>query len=737
MGPSPEQQGSTEPEGSPRRGGTSGGGAGAPGDAAASEDGGSLPGELSEFLVELGRLVQKHQVYPVGHPALTQTGLRAAEAAAEALDALGGTRELRITVLRDTLEVEGTGRTRPENRVCRTVARSLHDRHAAALRVKQGVSEGEMRNLGRWLASGDADEGDGEEGEESGSARTARRRMDRDEVPEPPKLEHLVVELLPYDALRLRRSDLPPDDPDAGAEQIWRELAAVAHGLEDAEDLAESRLQSGSVGEALADRIHDPGVAELVRTMARRVLRRAESAAGPEEGERSEYAERLDEVLDRLGDEQLGELLAGDRASEEDVRALILEAAPHLSPENLERLVRAADDHEYLEISDWLLRVLTKLVRHSRSDGRGVRSVAERQVRRQVRDLVVQYHGDSPNTASYAAALRRMSRPDVDAEEPTLSLAPPSSERLLLVGVETDCGADAVLDAWEQHVEGMPLRDRILWLAEAPEGGLTDRLREEVLEGDEPLRALLSEQPPAREAAARVIDWTGEAAIGPLMEILAEAERRQVRRFAFDQLGSLGGAVEAYALERLDDDRWYVRRNLLSLLSKVATPPFDLPLGTHLRDPHEAVRREAIRLGMLDPEWRDRALETALEADDRQTLTVGLAAALEGGYPTELSGRIAEVARDDSRSLAVRRRAVRALASSDAPEARKTLLGLARRRRWPFFWQYRLRPKSGVVLEALSGLKQSHGEDPEVEEVLREARSSDDPEIREAAGGTS
>ena len=734
----PEQSDQRDPDEPPRDG---------PAERSGADDEGSMSPELSEFLVEFGRLVQKHQVYPVGHPALKQTGLRAAEQAEEALRAMGDTRELRITVLRQTLEVEGEGKTRPDNRVCRTVAESLHDRHAAALRVKEGVSEGEMRSLGRWLATGEEDE-DGDEGEEeaggeeddgaaaAGEGSPPRRRLDRDEVPDPPRLEHLVVELLPYDALRLRRSDLLPDDPDAGAEQIWRELAAVAHGLEEADDLADSHLESGAVGAALADRIDDPGVAELVRTMARRVLRRSEPAAGTGQGGRAEYAERLDDVLEQLDDEQLGKLLAGDRATEEDIRALILEAAPHLAPENLERLVRAADDHEYLEISDWLLRVLTKLVRHSRSDGGGVRSAAERQVRRQVRDLVVHYHGDSPHTASYAAALRRMSQPEVDGDADTLSLAPPSSERLLLMGVEADCGADFVLEAWEQHAEGMPLRDLVLWLAEAPEGGLTDRLRGDVLDREEPLRTLLGEQPPAREAAAKLVEWSGEEAIDPLMEILAEAERRQVRRFAFDQLGSLGGAVEAYALERLDDDRWYVRRNLLSLLGRVAAPPFDLPMDRYLEDPHEAVRREAIRLGLLDPEWRDRALEAALSDDDRQTLTVGLAAALDGGYPDRLTRRVAEIAEDDSRSLSVRRRAVRALGSSGEPLARKTLLGLARKRRWPFFWQYRLRPRSGVVIEALSALEERWSDEPEVEELLREARSSDDTELRDAAGGS-
>ena len=724
MSPSAEQQDSEE---APR---------GAPSDRSGADDEPSMAPELSDFLVEFGRLVQKHQVYPVGHPALTQTGLRAAEQAEAALEALGETRELRITVLRQTLEVEGEGKTRPDNRVCRTVAESLHDRHAAALRVKKGVSEEEMRALGRWLATGEENQEE-ETGEDGAERSGPRRRMDRDEVPDPPKLEHLVVELLPYDALRLRRGEVPPDDPDAGAEQIWRELAAAVHGREEAEELADSDLESAAVGAALADRIDDPGVAELVRTMARRVLRRAEPPAGAEEGGQSEYAERLDDVLEQLDDEQLGKLLGGDSATEEDVRALILEAAPHLAPENLERLVRAADDHEYLEISDWLLRVLTKLVRHSGSDGRGVRSAAERQVRRQVRDLVVHYHGDSPHTASYAAALRRMSQPDADADEPTLSLAPPSSERLVLIGVESDCDADPVLEAWEQHAEGMPLRDRVLWLAESPEGRLTDRLRQEVLEGEEPLRTLLKEQPPAREAAESVIEWAGEAAIDPLMEILAEAERRQVRRFAFDQLGSLGGAVEEYALERLDDERWYVRRNLLSLLGRVASPPFDLPMERYLEDPHEAVRREAIRLGMLDSEWRDRALEAALSDDDRQTLTVGLAAALEGGYPARLTRRIAEIARDESRSLSVRRRAVRALGRSGEPVARKTLLGLARKRRWPFFWQYRLRPRSGVVLEALSALEESWSGEAEVDDLLRAARSSDDPEIRDAAGGSS
>ena len=705
-----------------------------PGGPRPDPDDSSMPEALSAFLVEFGRLVQKHQVYPPGHPALSQTGQRAAEQAQAALEETGGRRELRITVLRQSLEVEGEGKTDPDNRVCRTVAGSLHRRHAGALRLKKGVSEEEMRALGRWLAGSEDDAG--EDGGGRDGAAVPEGRMDREEVPEPPKLEHLVVELLPYDALRLRRSEIQPDDPEAGAEKIWRELAAVAHGRDEAGDLGASELESGAVGEALARRIADPEVADLVREMARRVLRRAEPATGDEGDGRSEYAERLDDVLERLDDEKLGQLLGGDRATEEDVRALILEAAPHLAPENLERLVRAADDNEYLEISDWLLRVLSKLVRHSRSEGRRVRNAAGRQARRQVRDLVVHYHGDSPHTASYAAALRRMSQPDADPEEHDLSLAPPSAVRLLSMGVEADSDAGPVRRAWEEHREARPLRDLVMWLAESPDGELTERLRGDVLEREEPpLETLLAEQPPATEAAERVIGWSGEDAIPRLLEILAQAERRQVRRFAFDQLGALGAAVEGYVLDRLDDDRWYVRRNLLSLLARVSSPPFDLPLAEYLEDPHEAVRREAIRLAMLDPDWRARGLEKALEADDRQTLTVGLAAALDGGYPDDLAPRIARIAGDDSRSVSVRRRAVRALGDSDEAVARKTLLDLTRRRRWPLFWQYRVRPKSGVVLEALSALKERWSGEREVDRLLEEARSSDDLEIRDAAGG--
>ena len=703
----------------------------------ADSDDSSMPAELSAFLVEFGRLVQKHQVYPAGHPALSQTGERAAEQARAALDEMGGARELRIIVLRQSLEVEGQGKTDPGNRVCRTAAGSLHRRHAGALRVKEGVSGEEMRALGRWLAgSGDGEEVEGA-GEERDGAGVPEGRMDRAEVPDPPKLEHLVVELLPYDALRLRRSEMRPEDPEAGAEQIWRELAAVAHGREEADELGPSKLEAGAVGESLARRIGDPEVAELVRDMVRRVLRRAEPATGRGGDGQSEYAERLDDVLERLDDDQVRELLGGDRATEEDVRALILEAAPHLAPENLERLVRAADDNEYLEISDWLLRVLSKLVRHSRSDARRLRSAAGRQVRRQVRDLVVQYHGDSPHTANYAATLRRMSRPGADDEESDLSLAPPSAERLLSMGVEADSDAGPVLRAWEEHRETRALRGLVLWLADAPEGALTERLRGQILaRGEPPLETLLAERPPATEAAEKVIGWSGDDAIPELLAILAEAERRQVRRFAFDQLGTLGTAVEEYALERLEDDRWYVRRNLLSLLARVSNPPFELSIDEYLQDPHEAVRREAVRLAMLAPDWRARGLEKALEAEDRQTLTVGLAAALEGGFPEPLTPRIAEVARDGSRSTSVRLRAVRALGGSSEPVAREALVDLARRRRWPFFWRYRLREKSPVVLEALSGLAQHWSGEREVDRLVEEARASDDEEIREAAGGS-
>lgn len=679
------------------------------------------------MLLELARVVQKQQVYPEGHPALDDGGRQAAERAEEALAAVGRS-ELRISVGRDRLAVEGTGRSSRENGLCRSLARALHRRHVATLTIRPGVPASEMRELARWLTS-DVDGDRAAAGEEDGTPPEASPEG----VPEPPKLGHLAVESLPYDALRLRRGDDRPPEPDPGTEQIWRELAAAAHGAGDAGGLAEEELDPGAVGDSLAARIGERGVPERVRGLVGRVLRRAEPPPGGGVDGRSEFAGRLDEVLGGLGDDELARLLVGDDATEEEVRGLILDAAPHLTPENLERLVRIADDHQYLEISDWLLRVLGKLVEHSRSGSPVARSAGGRRAREQVRELVLGYEGEAPHAARYAAALRRMSRPGASAGRyPGRALPPVSAERLLLTGLELDCEAVPVREAWEEHREALPLPELVTWLDRAPDGEQTAWLRAEVVEGGDPIRRLLAEEPPATEATERAIEWT-DAAAAQLLDAMAEDDRRGVRRFAFDRLAELGEAARDEAVPRLSDDRWYVRRNVLALLGRVDSPPFDLPLDTHLRDPHEAVRREAIRLGLRDPEWRDRALEAALQEENRRTITIGLGAALEGGFPERLVGRIVEIAKDESRDAGVRRRAARALGRLERPAARDALLDLARRRPWPFFWTYAVRSPSPVVREAVAALARGWSPDPEARELLEQARASEDSELRSAA----
>ena len=57
------------------------------------------------------------------------------------------------------------------------------------------------------------------------------------------------------------------------------------------------------------------------------------------------------------------------------------------------------------------------------------------------------------------------------------------------------------------------------------------------------------------------------------MDALAAAEARGVRRGLLAQLARMGPDIAPAVIQRLGDPRWYVTRNLLSLLEELSPLP--------------------------------------------------------------------------------------------------------------------------------------------------------------------
>ncbi len=69
-----------------------------------------------------------------------------------------------------------------------------------------------------------------------------------------------------------------------------------------------------------------------------------------------------------------------------------------------------------------------------------------------------------------------------------------------------------------------------------------------------------------REGAVRLARALRRSVTDPLLDALAEEQDSGKRRFLLSVLEGIGSDVVPYAVKKLDDDRWYVIRNMLSLI---------------------------------------------------------------------------------------------------------------------------------------------------------------------------
>src|SRR5438034_181534 len=87
------------------------------------------------------------------------------------------------------------------------------------------------------------------------------------------------------------------------------------------------------------------------------------------------------------------------------------------------------------------------------------------------------------------------------------------------------------------------------------------------------VRQLATRDPVDFKTLERLVPRVGVAAAAPLLDALAAAEARGVRRGLLAQLAKMGPEIAAIVVERLKDARWYVTRNMLALLEELSPLP--------------------------------------------------------------------------------------------------------------------------------------------------------------------
>lgn len=114
-----------------------------------------------------------------------------------------------------------------------------------------------------------------------------------------------------------------------------------------------------------------------------------------------------------------------------------------------------------------------------------------------------------------------------------------------------------------------------------------------------------------------LIRAVGQPFVVPLMERLFAETNRSLRRFWFDCLVDLGEIVRDAALERLNDERWFVIRNLIILLRGFSDQDVQRQIRRFVSHSHPRVRQEALKnlLCYHDPKV-DKLLLHDLESAD-------------------------------------------------------------------------------------------------------------------------
>lgn len=192
--------------------------------------------------------------------------------------------------------------------------------------------------------------------------------------------------------------------------------------------------------------------------------------------------------------------------------------------------------------------------------------------------------------------------------------------------------------------------------------------------GIEDLRAAES----SGEPAIRLMQALGPRAVNSLVDLLAEEEEKGRRRLLIDLLTQVARDDPAPLLARLSDDRWYVVRNLLTVLRDTHSEAL-AGIGNTASHPDHRVRMEALRVLANGGPSATPYLKKALS--DSEEKVRGTAIGLLGAHRTSDSERLLLDALDDrSMPAADKHKVINALGHFDTVASKQALTSLANRK---------------------------------------------------------
>jgi len=671
----------------------------------------TLSRDLADFLIELSIALHKHAMYPEGHPSLAPAAAGVTRRAERLLE---DRTTLSLGVARQQLVIEGVA-TDPKHPVLAELAARLHRHHLGAVTFRRGVETTEVASVLKTLAV-DAERS----GQPLGLGAPERLRA----------WAHVQLHPLTYERLELVEDDAPASERGARAAQLWVGLARAALTAQAGNDDQPTPTEPAVIARAI-DEHPRTDAAAYDQVIVGYLLQIAEELKTAGSADAVALRRRTSRLIRALKPETLRRLvdMGGDFTQR---RKFVHDATDGMAVDAVLEIVRAAADSSHQTISHSLVRMLSKLAAHAEGGAPEVRPQADAALRDQVRRLLDGWTLADPNPGAYGAALQRMARA-APARAATGGEYATEPDRIVAMALEVDTVNAHVLGAADRVAQEGRLGQLLDALAEVPESqGAASQVWARLATADV-VRQLATREPVDFKTLERLVPRVGLLAAAPLLDALAAAEARGVRRGLLAQLARMGPEIAPVVIPRLEDSRWYVTRNMLALLEDLSPLPPGFSAAAYLRHADARVRWQAVKVQVKLPAARDEALALGLQDHDPRTLrlALGLAVALQScpdsAVPV-LAGRATERALPPD----VRTLAVRALGHARAPAALTTLLRLASTGR-TLFGRERLPPKSPELLAALAGLASGWQQDPRARALLRRAAGSSDPDIRAAA----
>ena len=671
----------------------------------------TLSRDLNEFLIELSIALHRQSMYPTGHPAL----IPAIESVIRRAEQLFEDRpQIAFGVARRQLVIDGVT-TDPDQPVLRRLADTLHRHHIGAVGIMPGMDTQELSEALHALAAEADREG------------PLGLKSDRANWP------HIKLQPLVFDGLGIVDERVAggggteAGQPSAGPD-LWLSLARAAlasDGSEGGAAPSESEIARAIDENASRDQAiigHLLQIAQELRTA---------SGQGAEELKR-----RTARLLGSLNPATLRRLLAmsGDRNQRTQ---FLRDATNGLPVDAVLAIVTASADASGQTISHGLVRMLSKLATQAESGTELSRPRADTELREQVGRLLEDWRLEDPNPEAYGRVLEHLAVSSQSEPSRSKSAVAAEPEPLRLVQMALEAGAFGPLadKAIDDAINAGQLSGLLELIVSPPEGGqagadiLLARLTR-----PENLKGLFASDNVDLSGLDHLLPRLSIEAYEPLLEALGSSPSRTVRRRLLDLLGRTQVDIVPLIIARLDDDRWYVQRNMLTLLARKALPAtFSVVPWT--QHPDTRVRSEAIRLQLSLPHERDRGVDAALNDPDPRIVHLGLTAIHE--CPPHLVERVIDLALasdlgEDSRLLAVN-----ALAHEQREDVLTALLQLSvGGRSW--FGRMRLLPKTPVLVAVVRALAATWSDDSRASGVLAAAARSADHELRQAVSrGTS